>query len=52
MTVKCLDQHKKKYIRYYFSKGNTNLCALARQFKVSPRTIKRVIDEPEDTDAI
>lgn len=49
--VKCLDNHKKKYIRYYASKGNISKRALARQFKVSARTIGRVLAELDDVDA-
>ena len=46
--VRILNKHQKKYVKYYWSKGEHTQVALAIQFGVSARTIKRVIDEPEE----
>ena len=45
MAVKCLTEHQKKYIIFFYQKKNYQLKQLAEQFDVSPRTINRVLIE-------
>lgn len=46
-TVKCFTEHQKQYIINYYNKKMLNIKELAEHFKVSPRTIGRVLDEYE-----
>lgn len=48
MAVNCLTKHQKKYIKYFHHTNQMSQRALARKFKVSARTIGRVLIEPED----
>lgn len=45
--VQCLTKHQKDYTIHYYNKKMLNIKELAEHFKVSPRTIGRVLDEYE-----
>ena len=45
MAVKCLNEHQKKYICYFFNMKQQTQKELAENFKVSERTIYRVLEE-------
>lgn len=45
MAIRCLTQHQKQYIIYFYQKKNYTQKHLAEQFEVSPRTINRVLIE-------
>ena len=45
MSVKCLTQHQKAYVVYYYNMKKSSQKELAWQFGVSQRTINRVLIE-------
>ena len=45
MAIRCLNEHQKKYIIYYYTRKTLNQKSLAQQFEVSERTINRVLIE-------
>lgn len=45
MSVKCLTQHQKEYVVYYYNHKKAKQKDLANQFEVSERTINRVLIE-------
>ena len=45
MSVKCLTQHQKAYVVYYYNLKKAKQKELAEQFGVSERTINRVLIE-------
>lgn len=45
MSVKCLSEHQKKYIEYFYLRKLKNQKELSEHFRVSERTINRVLIE-------
>ena len=48
MAIRCLTKHEQKYIKYFYHNKLYIITQLAEMFKVSRRTIKRVLDEAND----